>query len=80
MHSSVLVPDGRVLVVGGYSVDALASAELFDPASGAFTPTGNLVSPTGGHTAALKTQLVLEISEQRAGGRRFVCRLVFEKP
>ena len=29
--------------------------------------------------AALKTQLVLEISEQRADGRRFDRRLVFEK-
>ena len=43
MHSATLLPDGRVLIVDGYSsADALGSAELYDPASGAFIATGSL--------------------------------------
>lgn len=47
--------DGRVLVVGGEDSDAqvLSSAELFDPAMGTFTLTGNMASPRIHHTATL---------------------------
>jgi hypothetical protein len=40
------LPDGRVLVVGGDDkiqlAGALKSAEIFDPATGSFTPTGDM--------------------------------------
>src|SRR5262245_25921916 len=38
---------GRVLVAGGYGVTGapMASCELFDPASGSFTPTASLSTP-----------------------------------
>jgi hypothetical protein len=48
VHAAILLHDGRVLVVGGYSWDfaaghlPLASAELYDPASGIFSPTGSM--------------------------------------
>ena len=44
-HSATLLLDGRVLIVGG---DKTGTAELYDPATGTFTPTGN---GTTGHGA-----------------------------
>ena len=47
-HAAILLADGRVLVVGGYAtpdgeVDVLlASAEIWDPATETFSPTGSL--------------------------------------
>jgi N-acetylneuraminic acid mutarotase len=53
-HTATLLPDGRVLVVGGYDDwAALDSAELYDPASGSWTATGKLIEARGYHTASL---------------------------
>ena len=63
-HQAVLLPDGRVLVVGGLlrtggeaatggRGTALASCELFDPESGAWVPAAPLGTPRAGHTATL---------------------------
>jgi N-acetylneuraminic acid mutarotase len=53
-HTATLLPDGRVLVVGGnqFAFD-LASAELYDPATGTWTPTGSLNVRRRNHTATL---------------------------
>jgi hypothetical protein len=49
-HTATLLQDGRVLVAGG---DALGSAELYDPATGAFVTTGSMgVARRWGHAAA----------------------------
>jgi hypothetical protein len=47
--------DGQVLVVGGDNDDslALASAELYDPATGTFTPTGSMATARLNQTATL---------------------------
>lgn len=46
-HTALLLADGRVLVVAGYSLGTsdslgLASAELYDPTTGTWAPTGSL--------------------------------------
>ena len=53
-HTATLLPDGRVLVSGGYSgTAALPSAELYDPSTGIWTVTGSLGTPRYNHTATL---------------------------
>lgn len=55
-HSATRLPDGRVLLVGGwdaYSGVAAVSAEVFDPGTETFTLAGSLLEPRGGHVAVL---------------------------
>jgi Putative Ig domain/Galactose oxidase, central domain/Kelch motif len=53
-HVSVVLPNGKVLLVGGFSnVSNLATAELYDPATGTFTPTGSMSQPRGLPAAVL---------------------------
>src|SRR5262245_49619173 len=40
-HTAPLLPNGKVLIAGGSSKRP-ASAELFDPATGTFNPTGEM--------------------------------------
>lgn len=52
-HSSTLLADGRVLVVGGFGASGrpLASTELFDPLSGQWTPGPTMDEPRANHVA-----------------------------
>ena len=59
-HTATPLPGGRVLIVGGCVVDhcdgtAGADSELFDPATGRFTPGAPLSVPRAGHTATALT-------------------------
>lgn len=67
LFSMTLLPSGQVLVAGGrhdavtfpassapqWSTEALATAELYDPATGIWTPTGSMSRGRYGHGAVL---------------------------
>jgi Galactose oxidase, central domain len=51
-HSATLLADGKVLIVGGENADGfVTAAEIFDPATGSSSVTGNLNTPRADHTA-----------------------------
>src|ERR1017187_7853122 len=53
-HTATLLPNGQVLVAGGYgSSGVLSSAELYNPATGMWTATGSLATARYAHTAIL---------------------------
>ena len=63
-HTATLLPNGKVLVAGGLdsNFNHLASAELYDPASGTWTATGSL------DTARYLSHG--DVAAQRQGARR----------
>lgn len=54
-HSATLLPDGKVLIVGGMrrNQDFYKSAEIYDPATGKFQRTGEMNERRVGHIAVL---------------------------
>jgi WD40 repeat protein len=57
-HTATLLQDGRVLVAGGSDgeggiEDPLGTAELYDPSTGTWTTTGDMLAYGGPHTATL---------------------------
>ncbi|WP_202818859.1 discoidin domain-containing protein [Actinosynnema sp. ALI-1.44] len=58
-HNSVVLPDGKVVVVGGSSyafpysdTTSIMPAEMFDPATNTFTPMGTMAVPRNYHSVA----------------------------
>jgi hypothetical protein len=59
-HTATLLPSGQVLITGGADSDddglaanILATAELYDPATGTFTPAGSMETRREDQTATL---------------------------
>jgi hypothetical protein len=56
-HTATVILSGKVLITGGvqftFPNDTLASAELYDPATGTFSATGSMTEPRVGHSATL---------------------------
>jgi len=52
-HTATLLPDGRVLVVGGFGTRSQAEAELYDPRADDWAAAGVLADGRSGHTATL---------------------------
>ena len=54
-HTATLLPNGKVLVAGGFAGkgNSLASAEVFDLTTDMFAPAGDMSSARSGHTATL---------------------------
>jgi hypothetical protein len=57
-HTATLLPDGRVLIVGGSGEEEaypnLDSAELFDPETETFVATGSMATPRFWHATVLR--------------------------
>jgi hypothetical protein len=60
-HTQTTLADGKILVIGGRNFQSpaipgarvLDSADIYDPATDTFTPTGNMVVPRRSHKAVL---------------------------
>jgi hypothetical protein len=53
-HTATLLAGGKVLITGGYLLHAgLATAELYDPRTASFHPTGSMSTARVGQTATL---------------------------
>ncbi|MBK9441773.1 MAG: fibronectin type III domain-containing protein [Comamonadaceae bacterium] len=53
-HTAILLPNGKVLVAGGYfDGDRLSGAELYNPATNTWSPAGSMTTKREDHTATL---------------------------
>jgi hypothetical protein len=78
--SVTLLQDGRVLVAGGLdtSLKPLASAELYDPSTGSFSPTGRMATARSAQAALLADGRVLVVGGATADGTSIATAELFD--
>ena len=68
-HAATLLPDGKVLVTGGYSGGQLATVQVYSPTTGTWSMTGSMSATRFVHTTTLLTNgLVLVVGGFGGGG------------
>jgi N-acetylneuraminic acid mutarotase len=81
-HSATLLPNGKVLVVGGSSDgnNVLASAELYDPATGQWSAANSISPARKYHTATLlkNGQLLIAGGAQTGSGAAFTTLQLYD--
>jgi N-acetylneuraminic acid mutarotase len=79
-HTATLLPNGKVLVAAGLyelpnsilqSATPLSSAEIYDPATGTWTATGDLIAARYDHTATLLADGKVLVAGGRGGQSRY---------
>jgi hypothetical protein len=80
-HTATRLPDGRVLVVGGFTAEegAAEGAEIYDSATGRFTPLPRMRTLRHSHTAtALPSGNVLIVGGYAAGSTTIAAAELFD--
>jgi hypothetical protein len=81
-HTATLLPDGRVLVVGGEAANGayLESTELYDPTTNRWGFAGPLSGPRGFHTASLLADGRVLVTGGWGAGDAYSSAEIYEPP
>ena len=85
-HTATLLANGKVLIAGGHrgrrpAVTIYSSAEVYDPATGAFTATGDMTRIRHKHEAVLLADgrvLIVGGSDERDGDGAYVSAEIYD--